>query len=693
MFKEKYSRDMEGVQPSAELENNILAAIGREKAKRPRRRIKMLWAAPVALLTCCAIVLGLFLGFGGGQKTPGDISTAEGYEEILAAVRKLSNSNSQSYDDALPDGQEAAPTTGSPGRGDSESSDYSGTNVQVEGVDEADVVKTDGKYIYMMNGSALAIFKADGAATQKLSTTDLSALFTGHLGVDTDDEESSISVQAQEMFVYGDRLIVIATVWEYSGYYRYPGLIAESAAAVEPAVDKFVCGGWCYSSQRLVVATLDVSDRTSPGKVSALEFDGWYVSSRMVDGIVTIITNYYVSGVVDTKDPSTFVPTVVDSNGKRALAASDIAIAENAGCPNYILAATFEADGSGELISSKAVFGTGDIVYANLSNIYVAGARYIFNESKTDEDGRTVTRYESRSATDIYRLSNNKGVLEFTGTGSVPGTLINQFAMDEKDGYLRVVTTDNYYSGTYYTANVVDRDGNSSVSNVTRDDNFISTSTSGLYVLDRSLEIVGKIDKLAEGENVYSVRFVGDIGYFVTFRRIDPLFSVDLSNPANPVLLGALKIPGFSEYMHPFGDGLLFGLGQDADEDGRVTGLKLSMFDVSDPTDVSERDRYALKGGWSEAEYNHKAILISAGRNLIAFPGENCYYIFSYSDKGFSLDKQLIFKVDAEWYWSQMRGLFIGNVFYVCDVQTGILAAYEIGSYEPLCYINNAYVS
>ena len=243
----------------------------------------------------------------------------------------------------------------------------------------------------------------------------------------------------------------------------------------------------------------------APGKVSALEFDGWYVSRAWSTWIVTIITNYYVSGVVDTKDPSTFVPTVVDSNGKRALAASDIAIAENAGCPNYILAATFEADGSGELISSKAVFGTGDIVYANLSNIYVAGARSIFNESKTDEDGRTVTRYESRSATDIYRLSNNKGVLEFTGTGSVPGTLINQFAMDEKDGYLRVVTTDNYYSGTYYTANVVDRDGNSSVSNVTRDDNFISTSTSGLYVLDRSLEIVGNA---CRGQNVYSVRFV-----------------------------------------------------------------------------------------------------------------------------------------------------------------------------------------
>jgi hypothetical protein len=208
MFKAKYCKDMESVQPSTELENNILNNMGREKALKPRRRIKMLWTAPVALMTCCAIMVGLFVGFGGSFNFTPDVETAKNYDEVFAAVKKLSGDNydysngefikggigTEATDSAAPPNSQT-----SAGRDDSASGlqDYSGTNVQVEGVDEADVIKTDGTYIYMMNGAALAIIKADGAATVKLSTTDLQAIFASYF--DTDDKsENNISFRRRK---------------------------------------------------------------------------------------------------------------------------------------------------------------------------------------------------------------------------------------------------------------------------------------------------------------------------------------------------------------------------------------------------------------------------------------------------------------------------------------------------------------
>jgi uncharacterized secreted protein with C-terminal beta-propeller domain len=145
-----------------------------------------------------------------------------------------------------------------------------------------------------------------------------------------------------------------------------------------------------------------------------------------------------------------------------------------------------------------------------------------------------------------------------------------------------------------------------------------SKTFNALYVLDADLQVAGSITDLAQDEVIYSARFDGDIGYFVTFRQVDPLFAVDLSNPKAPVVLSALKIPGFSEYLHLWSDGRLFGLGRDADvETGRAGRMKLSMFDTSDPADVTERKTLLLDSDYSAALYNHKAILISRDKNLI----------------------------------------------------------------------------
>ncbi|MDR0357649.1 MAG: beta-propeller domain-containing protein, partial [Clostridiales Family XIII bacterium] len=198
--------------------------------------------------------------------------------------------------------------------------------------------------------------------------------------------------------------------------------------------------------------------------------------------------------------------------------------------------------------------------------------------------------------------------------------------------------------------------------------------SSSLFTLNQDLEVIGEIRGIAPNERVYSCRFMEDIAYFVTFRQVDPLFSADLSDPAAPKLIGALKIPGFSEYLHPYAPGLLFGLGRDADEDTGVAGdIKLSMFDISNPADAKEKYKMILQGlRASEAESNHKAIVVNAGKRLIAFPSDRCYIVCGYDvETGFSRRATISLYEDNAAYFNGyyyggegLRGLFIGNVFY-----------------------------
>jgi uncharacterized secreted protein with C-terminal beta-propeller domain len=208
-----------------------------------------------------------------------------------------------------------------------------------------------------------------------------------------------------------------------------------------------------------------------------------------------------------------------------------------------------------------------------------------------------------------------------------------------------------------------------------------------LYTLDSNLLIIGKIEKLASGERVYSVRFDGDIGYFVTFRQVDPLFAVDLSVPSNPTVLSALKIPGFSQYLHPYSDTLLFGLGRDADEQsGKAGFLKLSMFDVSDPKNVSEKSKLIIDGVYySDAISNHKAIIVDAVNNIIAFPADGKYLIYSYSPvSGFKQEAALQSPGGSKYYYN-VRGLYIGDFFYV--VSNSGISSYSMQGYKNISEI------
>ena len=281
----------------------------------------------------------------------------------------------------------------------------------------------------------------------------------------------------------------------------------------------------------------------------------------------------------------------------------------------------------------------------SLENLYVTSYGY------EEKDGYGYDK------TNITKFKLNNGSLEFKASESINGSLLNQFSMDEKDDYLRVATTLNK-------------------GKLTTEEEYTSyeylPTSNNLYILDSDLKAVGAIEDIAENETIYSVRFDGDIGYFVTFKEVDPLFSVDLSNPSNPTILGSLKIPGFSEYMHPFKENLLLGLGKEATENGEKTGLKLSMFDTSDKGNISEINKLVIEDyKYSYSFYNHKSITVDSNKNLISFPAINDYVIFEYSkEKGFTEKGKITFETEDDdnyIYEDNIRGIYINNFLYLCS--------------------------
>ncbi|MDR0852160.1 MAG: beta-propeller domain-containing protein, partial [Clostridiales Family XIII bacterium] len=354
----------------------------------------------------------------------------------------------------------------------------------------------------------------------------------------------------------------------------------------------------------------------------------------------------------------------------------------------YTVISGIDTTGNGSFVSKKSIFGNSYNLYASSGNIYLTteGTR----EDTADYENYTLYQYSNE--TTITRVQIGGGTVEIAASAKIPGGLLNQFSMDEKDGVLRMVVTENPWSYAVVASPptpptmpeapeeavtvdvpIPDADpvplpdiGSTSIPA------FEESLSNAVYTLDMDLNVLGSVTTLAPDERIYSARFLGDTAYFVTFRQVDPLFSVDLSDPANPRVLGALKIPGFSEYLHPYTDGLLFGFGKDADEStGRTRSLKLSMFDNSDPANVTEKDKLILDGLTdSEASYNHKAIIVDARKHLVAFPAGAYYMVYAYdASRGFEEQARITLtggETGSSYYgYSGLRGIFIGDVFFI----------------------------
>lgn len=534
-------------------------------------------------------------------------------------------------------------------------SNYSQTNIQVEGVDEADIIKTDGRYLYLVANSRLYLIDAaDPAAMRVVSSVSFK-----------NEVESANTVSGEmplELYLdlENDRLILIV-----SGYLsekmevpaekrEYPEpdvkpddeetetdehdrdgekpapdqpdgrdtpVSNDGAGSIDPdtgsgssepgyagAEDSTAAPDIYYYympvKQYVTTKVFDISDRTEPQMVRQFSQEGYYLTSRKIGTDVYVISNQYNYWFMLAEDtaaevkPDEIFPSTTEGDVKgdwQTVPADSIAVVPDGDFNNQLVIAALDIADDGSKADVLSMIGSSGIVYASADYLYVAAWQYSW-------DGEDEASYEV--ATDLYRFRLGNASVTEAGTGSVPGAIVNQFSMDEHDGYFRIATT----TGMMWS----------------RDEE--NTSRNNVYVLDNDLDIIGQVTGLAPGESIKSVRFMGEMAYVVTFRTVDPLFVLDLSAPTSPKVLGELKIPGYSTYLHPVSDTLLLGFGYDVAEleEDRVVnlGLKVSVFDVSDFANPREVSTISLggMGSWADVLYNHKSLLYSDEKNLIAFP-------------------------------------------------------------------------
>ncbi|MDO4815984.1 MAG: beta-propeller domain-containing protein [Bacillota bacterium] len=573
----------------------------------------------ITAVLCLALILSLVACSRNAAPEQRD-TKAQSYEDVYRAIsgyRAKSNFGGELSDGAVYNFADLRVDDAE------EAKAYSDTNVQVEGIDEGDIVKTDGEYIYAIMDSELRVYRADGENTKQESY------------VNFGDED----LYAQEMYLCGDRLAVICC--EYDGYFACCDRIEDDAEASTPKVK---------------VLYYDISNPAEINYVNCVGQDGYYVSSRVYDGDLYVVTNYFLINDIEEDKPETYIPRTYCDDEGTLTDADCICITAELNGDNYTVAVKYDAE-SGAEKGNLSFLGNADTLYMSKNNLYIASCSYFDDTSEEyEEDGYTVTDTKSGTKTAVYRI--DLATMKSAANTTVLGLLKDQFSMDEFDGNLRLVTTSEVSSfSTYY-------DKKHDFTNIEWHEEDCSTST-GLYILDSGLNTLAKIEGLAEDEYIRSVRFDGDYVYFCTFRQVDPLFAVNVSDPTKPEILSELKISGFSEYLHPWSENLLFGLGMEADEaTGRTESMKLVMFDISNKADVKALHTLNIDGYYSEALYNHHALLISPEKGIIGFGTDSAFEIYGYDEgSGFSRLASVSLNND----WNAPRGMYIGDFAYIID--------------------------
>lgn len=562
-------------------DNREKNGINENNVKKSGNRKNFILALAAVFL--CAAVTFSALGIaarhtGGTSSAPAEdikpLKTADGYGDIYNTVKSFAptfwdrvvdyaydlgstvTGNAQKNSGAAVYEQE---TTGTA----EENADYSGTTLQVEGVDEADRVKTDGRYIYILstkNGCNVKIAAVRGGAPVQLADIKPEGIY------------------CTDMYLSSGRLVIIGTE---------------------------------QGSSDTLAVIYDISDPTAPKEAARCRQSGYYNQSRLIGKKLYILSNHSVNTQSIIKDnPASFVPSVECGDYCGAVEPSSICIYNNCERPEYTVISAYDIE-DGSLSGTQSLLGGSSTVYAGTENIITCGI--------------------SSVTTQVARFSIDNGKIELKATGEISGTLLNQFSIDEYKGYFRFVTTRIKYESSQFPSDTV---------NV-------------LTVLDGEL------------------------------KQVDPLFSVDLSDPASPEIIGSLKIPGFSDYLFPYGDGLLLGIGRNADENtGRVENMKLSMFDISDPSDVTECAKRSLVPSYSDSLYTHKATLADPGKNIIGFSAYGNhgpeYYIYSFENGQFSEKLYVPLDINSEF----SRGLYINDIFYIVS-DTQILS-FTLDGFAPL---------
>jgi uncharacterized secreted protein with C-terminal beta-propeller domain len=520
---------------------------------------------------------------------------------------------------------------------------YAATNVQTEGVDESDIIKTDGKYLYIVKDDEVEIISVNQGKMKLVSELSIT------MNCATD--------QVLEMYVDGDILSVIVereeTSLQDSSYHEIEvtddsGMIflegdseeeevTEDTSAITGVSESDVA--YYFDGKTVTeLLTYDISNREQPSLQGTITQDGYYQDSRKIGDIIYLFTNKNLTcpnltreEALTKEEAGSWIPLV---NGN-AVAAEDIYLPEQ-GSFGLVLSSTNVKEPE-QIVDNTLIVNDYVDIYVSQNTMYLYDSNY--------QNSRVITRIAKFSLTD--------GRINAVGAVSVPGEITDSFAINEYQGNLRVLTTD-----------------------WTQREN-----ENGLYLFDKDLNLTGKLEKIATGEQIYAARYLGDMAYFVTYRNTDPLFAVDLSDTTSPKILSELEITGFSEYLHFWntdeesGETLLLGIGYETDPDtGAQKGLKLTMFDITNPADLKIAGTTVISNAtYSPALYQYKAVLADPTENLIGFATlasgsvtGYCYKVYSWENGTFT--EQMTASLSGQMNWiEKFRGIYVGDTFYVAS--------------------------
>ncbi len=519
------------------------------------------------------------------------------------------------------------------------SKDYGKTNQQEAEVEEADIIKNDGRYLYQV------VFE-DRTGRQAVQIADTRDGLKEASRIEEFDHE------IQQIYVWKDSLVVVESGWvnEVQEEDKESGNFLDSVKGVVDEMFSYGPGEDYREMSYSKIHIYNIEDRKNPELYHTFTLKGTYRDSRISDGYLYFFTACNAYRPRLEKDYQAYIPEV---DGE-PLAPEKIYLPEDTKTAAYLVMASINMEQPDQFTDTTAIVTGADRFYVSQNSIYVTDSMYV-------DYG---TEGKQSDSTRIFRFSYQNGIMKKEAEGTVKGILLDDMAMNEYKGYLRMVTT-------VESQNVQEVKDDITGEVIGNDGIDVETSNS-LYVLDENLKTAGKIENLAKDERIYSARFMGNAGYFVTFRQTDPLFSVDLSNTKKPKVLGELKISGFSEYLHFYGENLLLGIGMEADEEtGATDGMKLSMFDISDPSDVKEQSKLMLPYDYAMALYDYKSVFIDTDKNLFGFSAEDYeedyrleYVLFTYADGAFQ-EKMKIDCSDSKVYSHTVRGTYIGERFYL----------------------------
>ncbi len=642
-FEEKLNEKMQVKLPDNLNNESILSQLPDMEEKIVEIPKKLTAKKVIPMVASFAIIIGLLgtyfgLGFGKEKEPesqPSDVIEVmhySSYDKIYEKFDELHNESTdlgfnvevyegaidESADDFLVSPGETTGTNNFSGK------DFGMTNNQEIGVDEGDIIKTDGNYLYVINGGSKSLAIVDIRNDKMTVAAKISI-----------DENEIVS----KIYLNGNNLVLVGRSYRenYKTGYSDKAVMEDTMYPVCSAGETFV-------------KIYDVSDKKAPELLNEFSQQGSYVSSRMIGTKFYAISTRHVD--IYSDDYREYcIPEITVAGKNEKIPADCIMMVENSKNPTYAIVSVVDLNNSMEP-SVEAVLGGCSEVYATVNGMFLSETDY-FSES---------------TSTNIYRFDYTDNGVKYIASGRVDGFINDQFSMSYDGEYFRIATTSNKEKANE-SGDVISR-----------------TTVNNLYILDDQMRVVGSVEDLAEGEHIKSVRFVGDMAYVVTFVQTDPLFVIDLSDPTNPTVKGELKIPGFSQYLHPITPTLLVGVGRDGTESGENDDCKVSLFDVSNPYEPKESSvlKFGIENGaycYSYVENNHR-MYINLGENEFAVPFAVRKYVYGGTSGIESGDYYVRYKLEngklcevSRYHLGQyleiLGATYVDDVFYVVNVNYG----------------------